>query len=364
METGSSGTFVIAWSQVELEGFVDASLSAVTIGASLRWRGAAICVDKKTDILVLSGAQETVALRGRAANSVHRINGRPFDGPSSGGSQEVQTHLMEDGFDVTDGVAQYSFFVIDRPDGDPLLMCHGAMPPVGAELWVVRSYLVPRARLLPEGQGFGQVSERATVCFTAGTQIETAQGSCAVEALRVGDLVQTADNGLQPVRWIGARKLSGARLFAMPWVRPVRLRQGALAGAFGNGGPQRDLLVSPDHRMVLRGAPARALFNESEVFVRAGDLVDGDRIQVDQSLTALTYVHLMFDAHAVVMANGCATESFHPEGADLRHLSQSARAALFDRFPQIAQDSWRYGPLARRALAPAEAALLRYGYVR
>ena len=74
--------------------------------------------------------------------------------------------------------------------------------------------------------------------------------------------------------------MSGARLFAMPEQRPIRLRRGAL----GVDRPEDDLIVSPEHRVLVKGRAARDLWGEDEVLVRAADLV-GDRfITVDHSL--------------------------------------------------------------------------------
>lgn len=76
-------------------------------------------------------------------------------------------------------------------------------------------------------------------CFAAGTLIETDTGPLAFEALRVGDLVRTLDNGLQPVRWLGQREVPGFGQMA-----PIEIE----AGALGNW---RRLVVSPQQRMLV-----------------------------------------------------------------------------------------------------------------
>ena len=70
-----------------------------------------------------------------------------------------------------------------------------------------------------------------------------------IESLHEGDLVHTKDNGTQEVQWIGSRRMTGARLFTFPKLRPIRVKSGAL----GSGEPQGDLIVSPDHKFVVRG---------------------------------------------------------------------------------------------------------------
>ncbi|MFD1808336.1 Hint domain-containing protein [Gemmobacter lanyuensis] len=126
--------------------------------------------------------------------------------------------------------------------------------------------------------------------------------------MRPGDSILTRDNGPQPILWTGHRRMTGARLYAMPHLRPIRFR----AGALGSGRPEDDLLVSPQHRMLVQGPAARALFNEAEVLVAAEDLLNDRSIVVDHALREVTYVHILLERHNIVFANGMETESFHP----------------------------------------------------
>lgn len=80
-----------------------------------------------------------------------------------------------------------------------------------------------------------------TICFVAGTLIETADGPRPVEALQPGDLVLTRDHGLQPLVWVGQSQIDAARLDSCPNLRPIVIEPGAL----GRGLPQRPLTVSP-----------------------------------------------------------------------------------------------------------------------
>ncbi|MEO1000489.1 MAG: Hint domain-containing protein, partial [Pseudomonadota bacterium] len=84
-------------------------------------------------------------------------------------------------------------------------------------------------------------------CFAAGTLIETPAGPRAVETLAVGDLVRTADGRDVALRWTGTQHLGPEELARQPALRPVRIA----AGAFGPGRPARDLVVSPQHRIVV-----------------------------------------------------------------------------------------------------------------
>ena len=114
-----------------------------------------------------------------------------------------------------------------------------------------------------------------------------------VQDLREGDYVLTRDNGPQEILWIGRRRMSGARLFAMPKLRPIRFS----AGALGIERPEQELLVSPEHRMLIRGPAVRALFNTPEVLVAASELVNGTTIRSDVNLREVTYIHLMLANH-------------------------------------------------------------------
>jgi len=139
-----------------------------------------------------------------------------------------------------------------------------------------------------------------------------------------GDRVQTQDNGFAEILWIGRRIVSGARLKANPQMRPIRLR----AGALDKDVPDAGLLVSPDHRMVLRGARARTLFNADEVLVKARDLVNDHTVVRAHNLTHVTYIHMMLEQHEIVFANGVPTESFHPASAALGSLRVEEQPAM------------------------------------
>ncbi|WP_417268788.1 Hint domain-containing protein [Celeribacter sp.] len=347
METGFLSTFVIAWSQIEVDGLETAPLSALTIGATWRWSGEAVCVDGPREVLLLDQAIGQTELHQRAARKVRRLIGHVAH-EADGQFQGVRDRLFDGGFDVTDGVRKYEMTVIDTPVlGVPLVMCLGPMPPADVDLWVIASHVATA----PEAH---EVKTGGVICFTPGTQIMTPDGARLVEELREGDVVQTKDDGPQRLAWIGGRRITGARLYAMPELRPVRLR----ASAFGSGGPDRDLIVSPQHRFLFGGKEAQDLFGTDEVLIAAKDLVNDRTIVVDRTLKELNYIHLMFERHQVVFANGLETESFHPAFTDLDELAVEQKHRLIETFPDLASYSDAYGPAARRTLSSAEAAIL------
>jgi Ca2+-binding RTX toxin-like protein len=194
--------------------------------------------------------------------------------------------------------------------------------------------------------------EKVIPCFTPGVMITTARGEVAVEDLLLGDLVLTRDGGLKPLRWIGSRRLGLADLIVNPALQPVRIGQGAL----GQGLPLRDTLVSPQHRMLIEGATPEMLFGEAEVLVAARHLTG--LAGVEQLLIrSVTYIHVMFDAHEIIRANGCWTESFQPAARMLGEMDDAQRLEIEALFPELQQVEAPY-PAARLSLKAHEARVL------
>lgn len=355
METGSRGTFVISWSQTEIDGFPATPPEALVAGAIWRWRGEALRVDGAGGILYLDGAVGADEMRRRAARMVRRLIGVAIKAPPGKGAETLRmcdTDLLdgstEQGFVVTDGKTSHAVTLIDVPGTNTwLCMFLGAAPPRDRDLWVVRVAINPQA--VPE-------ETRGVICFAPATRIATPDGPRPIESLRPGDRVLTRDNGPQPVLWTGFRRMSGARLYAMPHLRPIRFRSGAL----GQGRPEGDLLVSPRHRMMVKGPAARALFNTTEVLVAAQDLIDNRAVLVDTVLREITYIHLLLERHEVIWANGLETESFHPAQASLDSIEPDQRAGLLRLMPELEADPASYGTPARRNLTATEAAILRH----
>jgi hypothetical protein len=136
------------------------------------------------------------------------------------------------------------------------------------------------------------------VCFAEGTRILTAAGEVVVEGLRGGDLLPTLGRKGAPlarVLWIGRRRIRLAGHPMATRLAPVRIKAGALADAT----PHRDLLVSPDHCLLLDG-----------VLVPARLLVNGETIVAERGLAEVTYYHVELGCHDVLIAEGAAAESW------------------------------------------------------
>ncbi len=351
MRTGFRGTFVVSWSQTEIDGLQQPSMEMLTVGATWTWAGQAVRVDGPSEVLQLDLADGEADLRKRAARKVRKLVGAAVQHRTDLGAIEIDEPLMDQSFIVTNGTHSFVVTVIEPGTGaPPLLMFLDELPPQNTDLWVVQHSL-GIAEQPQSGLGKGGV-----ICFTPGTWIETPNGARQVQDLREGDLVQTRDNGAQPIEWIGARRMTGARFFVMPHLRPVRIR----AGALGIERPEQELLVSPEHRMLVRGSAARDLFNTDEVLVAARHLVNGSTVTTDLRVREVTYVHLLLPSHQILWANKVETESFHPASADFTTLREDDRMRLLARKPELEHNPYAYGEMARRALSESEAAILAH----
>lgn len=192
-------------------------------------------------------------------------------------------------------------------------------------------------------------------CFVKGTLIKTPYGERPIESLQVGDLVLTRDNGPQVLRWIGSKHVSANSFSNYDKLRPVRI----LKDSFGPGVPERDLLVSPMHRILLQEPDAHLLFGKREVLCTAKLLVNERSIYRDTG-SDVVYYHMLFDRHEVVTSNGCPSESFLPGPVGLTAFEEEAREEVFSLFPELRALPASYGPSARYSLRGHEAKVLTF----
>jgi hypothetical protein len=346
MSVRVTNTHLISTAQTWVDGAQPGSGLGVTEGATWRWFGTVLRLDSYGAALLLCNEIGVDALHRRAAAVVRKL------ARTHGGRVQRETEpddmAFNGGFVVSDGARFYPVVPIPAAgQAGPLLMFVWDIPPVNTNLTVIK-VASPRKPAPPPA--------RELICFASGTLIDTPQGASPVQDLFPGDLVLTKDDGPQEILWMGMRQISGARLHVTPSLRPVRIR----AGALGGNRPQPDLVVSPDHRVLLSGPKAQALFNTPKVLVRAMDLVDDRRVLVDHTATQVTYIHLLLARHQVIWANGVPTESFHPASADLTHLNAAEMDEMLEVCAGVDRDPSLYGPHARRCLSAAELAILNH----
>lgn len=249
-----------------------------------------------------------------------------------------------------DAVVQYSA-TITYADGTTVPVTLNVIQSTTGETWIAPPSLYsPSAALLGadpiqsiqltgviSNRSSGLYFEREVVdivtvpCFAAGTMIRTPAGDVAIETLRVGELVMTLDGGPQPVRWIGSRKLTVADLEERPNLRPIRIK----AGVLGKGVPTTDLVVSPQHRILVRSKIAQRLFGVDEVLVAVKQLLLIDGIDVVANQDGIEYFHFLFDNHQVVISNGAETESLHTGPEALKSVGPVAQEEIFAIFPEL-----------------------------
>lgn len=146
----------------------------------------------------------------------------------------------------------------------------------------------------------GFVNLTTTPCFVSGTLIDTPLGPRFVETLRPGDCVTTLDHGPQSLIWVG-KTLRPAHGLHTPVV--------FLPGQFG---AERRTMVSPQHRILLRGPWIELLFGQPEVLARAKHLVEPSACHSCVGRDTVVYVHLMFRRHEIVFGDGMPSESYQP----------------------------------------------------
>lgn len=192
----------------------------------------------------------------------------------------------------------------------------------------------------------GIVTINQVPCFVAGTRIRTPLGYRLVEELQPGDLVMTLDDGPQPLRWVGQRRVA-----ALGNLAPIRIK----AGTFGDHGT---LMVSPQHRILVRDNLAELLFGDEEVLVAAKELVN-DRSIRQISGGEVEYVHLLFDRHQLLWSEGLLTESYLPGPQTTASLEPELVAEICAIFPELDPSTGKgYSPTARRSLRSYEAMIL------
>ena len=179
------------------------------------------------------------------------------------------------------------------------------------------------------------------VCFAAGTLIETLNGPRAVDTLEPGDQVLTRDAGPQTLRWVGMTCVP-----AVGDLAPIVISKGVL-------GNKEDLVLSPQHAVLLNDWRAELYFGEDEVLVRAVDLLGQSGVSRREG-GVVTYCHILFDSHQLVSASGIWSESMYWGDMSRQAMNTDALTEIEVLFPDLKE----YGPMAARCLRGYEARCL------
>jgi len=150
--------------------------------------------------------------------------------------------------------------------------------------------------------GHIQVDGSGAVCYARGTRIRTPAGEPPIEKLRPGKQVITLVNGKEiprTVTWLGHRRIDLTRHLRPETVAPIRIERDAIA----DGMPHRDLIVSPDHAILVDG-----------MLICARQLVNGTTIRQECDRRAIDYYHVELEQHAILLAEGLPAESYLDTG--------------------------------------------------
>ncbi len=164
-------------------------------------------------------------------------------------------------------------------------------------------------------------------CFTPGTTILTEDGLCAVEDLRPGDEVATLRGRKGRVIWIGRSAYLPEDLADNDKLLPIRIK----ASALGANIPDRDLVVSRQHRLYVESAIAQRMFGTPGVLIAAKDLLDHSGVQkvhASECEQGLNYIHVLLDHHGIMFANGAPAESLLLAEQGVQAIGPATRSEL------------------------------------
>ncbi len=274
-----------------------------------------------------AGANNTLDLSGYSAASTVNLNAGAFSSTSGlvnnigiamntivntaiGGSGD-DSFTVNSGADTIDGMGGNNTAVFSGNKADYSLFNTGGV----IKVTKLSNNVVDSASNISTFQfADGNVAASSVTCFSHGTLIATPSGDVAVEHLSIGDLVVTATGDQRAIKWIGRRSYTGRFFLANPGVRPIRFA----AGALGGGLPLRDLLISPEHAMLLNG-----------MLIPARCLVNGSTIATDRDCDRVDYVHIELDSHDVILAEGAASETFLDDDSRAMFHNAAEYTALY-----------------------------------
>jgi hypothetical protein len=134
---------------------------------------------------------------------------------------------------------------------------------------------------------------------------------------------------------------------------PVKVSPGAL------NDNEKAILLSPNHRVLIRDPALNMLLATSEAFVAVKHLVNRDGI-TKVTTEKVRYYHILFDNHEVILSNEIWTESFHPGRQGVNAFDEEVRQELVYLFPELVKGNgvFSYGDTARTVLKRHESQLL------
>lgn len=166
------------------------------------------------------------------------------------------------------------------------------------------------------------------VCYAEGTLIDTPTGLRAIEAIKAGDMVVVLRDGkrvAEAANWVGYSTIDLSRHAKPEHAAPIRIK----AGALSENVPARDLVLSPEHCMILNGRAVPVKL-----------LVNGGSIAREYPAAPFTYYHIELERHGILLAEGAESESYLDTG----------NRASFDNagVPRVLHPTFEVNPTAAR----------------
>jgi hypothetical protein len=282
-------------------------------------------------------------LEGNGGNNVYN-----FANASSVGTYTINNFHTDAGRSVIQlGAGITASQIVATRTGNDLVLT-AASDPITVQNYFLGSNFQLSAIQFADGSAIS-IAEISPLCFLAGTRVRTPLGEMQVEKLKRGDLILTAQGRAVPVRWIGRQTVS--TIFADSLrVMPIRIKTGAL----GCHVPSRDLLLSPDHAVLV-----------GDMLIQAGALVNGVSVVREANASpAFTYYHVELDDHSLILAENTPAETFVDNVERLAFDNWDEYEALYPggrsivEMPYPRAKAHRQVPQAVRTMLAARAALI------
>ncbi|GHA41594.1 hypothetical protein GCM10008927_02470 [Amylibacter ulvae] len=169
------------------------------------------------------------------------------------------------------------------------------------------------------------------VCYAGRSFVQTPDGDKRIGTLRAGDLVTTVEHDDLPIRWIGKKRLNLTKPNTNARDFPVEIKRHAL----GKNKPNKTLLVSQQHRILIKGPIVQKLCCASEVLIAAKELTALNGIQIKTDQRQITYVHILLEDHQLLYVHGLEAETLYLGTETMRSLTDSGRKEVLAIFPEL-----------------------------
>ncbi len=128
-------------------------------------------------------------------------------------------------------------------------------------------------------------------------RLSTTEGHIALQDLRPGQVVHTADGDIAQIRWAGYADVIARGRFA-----PITMRA-------PYHGLHKHVIVGPEQRVRLTGSEVEYLFGEEEVSACASHLRDGRSVIPAPQMYVMRYYQVVLDRQTAMDAEGAPLES-------------------------------------------------------